>query len=692
MFLSNGSLVTKTPLTFTSSSWFPYWAPMSSPTWPSAYAGIYSKQLWVYVVVNKLAKATARLPFPVYRRGEAGRERLDDHPMARLLANPNPGMSAYDLWLWTSSTRDIYGDTFWLKDRDSAKTVRALYPLHPASMTYDAKTNRWRFDNGSLVLESIHPDDLVVFKSFHPDSSHRGLSPLEPLRSTLENEWASRTATSSFWQRGARPGMALSHPGTLSEPAIERLRKQMDDRAAGADKTGVTVVLEEGMKPEVMTLTAEEAQYIETRKLNREEVCAAYDIPPPVVHILDHATFSNITEQMRSMYRDTMGGILPSFEAAIDLHIRQAEFGDEDIYAEFLMDEVLRGDFEARQDALAKAVHMTIAEKRRVENLPFIDGTDRIFLNTATMPLDAIDAQADALVAQTEAGDDTRSAFVIPIDTARALVGRLSWQGSLDEVDPAVLLEGVKAGQLPAVQSALEEETKAGGTVAGLRRRILGMTNATKAKIKSPDKTPHEDRIRAVLRSFFARQAANVMGSGSFDEERWVAELTRDLHAASVSISSSVGRSIMRELRLSPSVYDLPRTSAFLESVSERLAGNINNTTKAQYEAAVEDEDADPRDVFAKAETTRAAGIATGVSTLAVNFAIYEAGRQAGEATGREPVKTWVTGPNPRPAHAAMDGETVPLNEDFSNGLAWPGSFGDVDEVAGCNCDLQIEL
>lgn len=704
MFLSNGSLVTKTPVSLTT-GYFPWMPPMSSPTWPSAYAGIYSRQLWVFTAVNKLAKAQARLPFPVYRRKDAGRERVDQHPMARLLANPNPGLTAYGLWEWTSSMRNLYGDAFWYKRRDGAGTVRELYPLHPVSMTYDVKTNTWRFDNGTLVLESIKPEDLVVFKSFHPDSTHRGLSPLEPLRSTLENEWSARTATSSFWQRGARPGMALAHPGTLSDPAIERLRRQMDDVASGADKTGVTVVLEEGMKPEVMTLTAEEAQYIETRKLNREEVCAAYDIPPPVLHILDHATFSNITEQMRSMYRDTMGNILPSYEADIDLQIRQAEFPGEDIYAEFLMDEVLRGDFETRQDALNKATHMTIAEKRRIENLPFIEGTDRIFLNTATMPLDAIDAQADALVAQTEreaeelpnsvpapVGPDAPVAPVIPIDTARSVVGRLSWQKNLDEIDADALLEGVKVAQAGLVLDALAAETKAAGTVEGLRHRILGMARVTKAKIKSPDKKPHEDRVRAVLRSFFERQSASVLGSGSFDEDRWAAELTRDLHAASVSISSSVGRTIMRELRLNPSVYDLPRTSAFLESVSERLAGNINKTTKAQYDAAVDAEDADPRDVFAKAEGSRADGIAVGVSTLAVNFAIHEAGRQAGEATGREPVKTWITGSNPRSSHAAMDGETVALSEDFSNGLAWPGDGGDVDEVAGCNCDLEIDF
>jgi hypothetical protein len=68
------------------------------------------------------------------------------------------------------------------------------------------------------------------------------------------------------------------------------------------------------------------------------------------------------------------------------------------------MDEVLRGDFETRRTRSAKATHMTIAEKRKVENLPFIEGTDRIFLNTATMPLDAIDAQAAALAQATAAG------------------------------------------------------------------------------------------------------------------------------------------------------------------------------------------------------------------------------------------------------------------------------------------------
>lgn len=690
MFLSNGALVTKTPLSLTrGSDWFPSMPPMSTHGWPSAYAGIYSRQLWVYVVVNKLARATARLPLPVYERGELDRAKRDDHPMAKLLRNPNPGMSGYNLWLWTSSTLDIYGDTFWLKRRQGGR-VAGLYPLHPSSMRHE--DGAWHFDNGKLRLSEIPDEDLVRFSHFHPDSLTRGLSPVEPLRSTLENEWSARTATSSFWQRGARPGTALSHPGTLSEGAAERLKKQYDDLTAGASNTGATIVLEEGMEPKTLTLSAEEAQYIETRKLNREEVCAAYDVPPPVVHILDRATFSNITEQMRSMYRDTMGGRLPAFEAAIETDLRQVEWPNDDVYSEFLMDEVLRGDFETRQDALAKASHMTIAEKRKVENLPFIEGTDRIFLNTATMPLDAIDAQAAAVVAQTENADDAL-AEVIPLAAARSVMGRLSWQSNLDQVDARSLTAGLSDGDSRAVRAALAAERAAGGSVSTLRDRVRSMGSSKRAKgvqIKAPDLADHQERIRKTLTAFFGRQKVTVLAARGFDKALWDKELTADLHAAAVAVSSVVGKSTMRELGFDPSVYDVARTVDFLGSVSARLAGNINKTTEARYEATVA-EGGDMREVFDDAAGARSTGIAVGVASLVAGFAVVESGRRVAETEGVEPTKRWVTGSNPRPSHSAMNGETVGIDDVFSNGMDWPGSGGDADDI-GCNCSVVIEF
>lgn len=475
MFVSNGSMVTtKTPVSLTSSSWFPS-MPSTSGGWPSAYSGIYSRQLWVYVVVSKRALATARLPLHVYKRDEKNRPRADEHPMAQLLARPNPGMTPFELWEWTSSTFDVYGETFWFKRRDRrAPAGLWLYPFHPSAMTYDDDRGSWTFNNGKRKVEDIAEADLVHFRGFNPNSMTRGMSPLEPLRATLENEWSARTATSSFWKRGARPGTYLVHKANLSEPAQARLKAQIDSISAGADKTGVTVVLEEGMEPKPMMLTAEEAQYIETRKLNREEVCAAYHMPPPAVQILDRATFSNITEQFRSVYRDTMAPHLGRFEGTVERDLRRAEFPSDDVYGEFLMDEVLRGDFETRQAALNQASHMTIAEKRKIENLPFIDGTDRIFLNTATMPLDAIDAQAAAIAASTQTAEDPL-AEVIPLAVARSVMGRLSWQQNLDDVDPKHLIADLDEKATGLVLNALAIERAGAGDVTTLRERIRSL-------------------------------------------------------------------------------------------------------------------------------------------------------------------------------------------------------------------------
>jgi HK97 family phage portal protein len=428
---------------------------------PAAYAEMYRRQLWVGVVVSKRARGTARLPLKVYLRDELNRpEAPASNPYAKLLRNPNPGMSTFRFWEWTSSTYDVFGEAAWLKQRDRGGRPMSLAPLHPTGLSWE-REGYWRFDNGTLRLDRIDPADLVWFRNYNPSDMQRGLSALEQLRDTLENEAAARSATSSFWAKGARPGFALTHPNTLSEPAQRRLRAQWDTQHSGAANTGKTLILEEGMTAAQLQLTQEDAQYVETRKLNREEVCAAYDIPPPVVHILDHATYSNITEQMRSMYRDTMAPHLKGFESDIDAQLRAPDFGD-DVYAEFLMDEVLRGDFEQRAAAYKAADYMTIAEKRRAENLPFIPGTDIILVNTATLPLDRLDDPGPIDAGEPGSAEDPPAVVRVPArrldkQSVRSIMGRLAWQKDLSQVDAYTLTDGLSLDEQSAILGALAE-------------------------------------------------------------------------------------------------------------------------------------------------------------------------------------------------------------------------------------------
>jgi HK97 family phage portal protein len=443
----------------------------------SGYAEMYKRQLWVSVVVNKRAGMVARLPLPVYLRGTKGRQRTSDHPYARLLAEPNSKHDPFLFWTWTCSTWDIFGEAFWGKVRDAGGRPVQLVPLHPTRMR-ESDDGNWEYTSNDGTTTVVRPHDLVHFKTYNPDSMTRGMSRLEPLRETLANEDAARRATSSFWAKGARPGFALTHPSNLTQPALERLRAQWDQQHGGVDNTGKSVILEEGMTALPLTVNNNDAQYIETRKLNREEVVAAYDMPPPAVHILDHATFSNITEQFRSVYRDTMAPVLGYFEAVLEQQLRRStrpgasepDFGD-DVYAEFLLDEVLRGSFEARQEAYSKATYMTLAEVRERENLPFIEGTDVILVNTAVQPLDMLGAVTAARIE----GAAARAAAALPVEAVRSLMGRLSRQKSLDEVDASALTAGLN-GHTPLVLDALAAERAAGGDVATFRTRLRALT------------------------------------------------------------------------------------------------------------------------------------------------------------------------------------------------------------------------
>lgn len=445
-----------------------YWA---------SYSEIYKHQLWVSVLVNKLARAQARLPLKVYERTDRGRAERRDHPYAQLLRKPNQRWSPFFTWLWESSTFNVYGESFLGKIRDAGGRPVQLVPLHPASMfVEDERDGRviWRFENGNVRIENIPDEDLVHHRTYNPDSTVRGLSPLEPLRQSMVGEDASRRATSSFWANGARPGVVLSHPGRLRPEAAKRLKMDWNAVASGPDNFGATVVLEEGMKPEFIPLNADESAFIESHKMHTEEACAIYDVPPPVVHILDHATFTNITEQMRSMYRDTMAPRLKSFEAELEAQLRASvrpgatdpDFGDE-VYAEFLLDEVLRGDFEARAAAKNVAINsgqMTPNEGREMENLPALPGGDRLFINGALVPIETAGQAPAAPV----------PAAQVPADTVRTVMGRLSRVGQIADINPQALVAGLN-GHSEVVLNALRDVQFSGGDMNEFKDRLRRM-------------------------------------------------------------------------------------------------------------------------------------------------------------------------------------------------------------------------
>ncbi len=642
----------------------------------ATYAQLYRAQPSIATVIDKVSNSAARLKPKVWDNSSQKTGKILDtsSPLAKLIAAPCSFLSPYAFYRWTFATYEVYGEAYWFKQRNSAGKVVNLLPMHPS------RTAIHRLEDGSVEyifalggvastgLIRAPSEDVVVFQRYNPETLMRGMSRLEPLRTTLLNEDAARRANESWWKRGARPSVVLEHPDSLSQPAQDRLKASFDARMAGADNMGGTAVLEEGMKANIIQLNAEEMQYIETRKLNLQEVCMVFDVPPPVIHILDHATFSNITEQMRSMYRDTMAPRLEDVESVI-MYSLVSEFGLNGREFQFDMADVVRGAFETR---VTSAVSMRQAgistgnEGRELVGLERID-----------------DPQMDKLYA----------------NAAMAELGTPAQRISITEAvtpSPQQALEATATGQgaQQASRLAIESGSK---TVREISRSVMGKAGRagrTKPALRAAAVDEHAKR----LGKFFATQQAAVKKAISqkspTDLSSWDGDLADLLHSLSAATAQAIGAKVAADLGGS---YDGKDIAAYLESNSTATAKKINATTQAQIIAALErahQDDPDVSDddtidnVYASPVAARTQQISSSRVALIAGLASLVAARQSGAKT-----KTWITGGNPRTLHSEMDGETVPLGELFSNGMDGPGDYsGGADEVANCNCDLDFSM
>ena len=347
-----------------------------------AYSNVYTSQPWIYAAVNKLSRGVARLPLKQYERlADDRRRRLDPaHDLRILIEQPWPRGSRFKLVEATVGNLCIYGNAAWWKYRPRAGQAPVeLWPLDWRYMSFKSRRERARRPlrvPGPRRTAEVPPRrhrPLSVVVAVGPG----GTSPLEPLRETLALETAGRRYAVSSFAHGARPSGALKLTKTLDKTAKEELREEIQALNAGPDNAFRIALLDGGMEWQAFSHNAQEAETIAHRKLNREEACAVYDIPPPVLHILDRATFSNVSEQNKALYRETMGPWTVMLEETVEAQLIRGELAWLGTYPEFDLNEVLKADLIQRAAAY-KSMESTISvnERRAAENLPPIGDVD----------------------------------------------------------------------------------------------------------------------------------------------------------------------------------------------------------------------------------------------------------------------------------------------------------------------------
>lgn len=601
-------------------------------------ASLWRSQPHLRTVVSFLARNVAQLGLHTFERvDETDRRRDRSSLAARALAFPDSSMTTYDLIYALVGDMMLYDRAYWYVGPSSATRSGVMIRRFPPTWVTVTPSDPFTVASYLVSMDgkrsvSIPARSILDFTGYSPTNSTKGSPTVETLRDTLREQVEAARYRGQVWKRGGRVSSVLQRPTGApqwSDTAREAFREDWYAKFTGrGPKAGGTPILEDGMTLQRIDFNAQEQQFVEAAKLSLVTVASAFHVNPTMIGQNDGANYSNVREFRKMLYGDTLGPLLAQIEARVNTFLLPMLGVDEDRYY----------------------VEFNIAEK--------LQGS--------------FEEQAAAM----------SSAVGAPWMLRSEARGRMNLP-AIAEADALVVpLNVLIGGQASALDSGTQN----------LKPKALPVL--TKAAATDPQR----EQAQRVVKAFFSRQERVVrtaLGSKSaqdwWDDERWDSELSDDLMRLALLVSSEVGQKTAQALGFSAEDYDVDRTLAFLRAVTDRASSSINATTKAQIEEALAADDVPAAldSTFTTGREQRSGAVAASLLASAAGFGSVESAKQV---AGDVATKTWVTGPKSRPSHAAMNGETVPLSEDFSNGLAWPGDGGDADEVAGCNCSLQINI
>ena len=355
----------------------------------------------VYSCVRILSEAIASLPLNTFVYTEnGGKEKAISHPLYHLLHDePNPEMSSFIFRETLMTHLLLWGNAYAQVIRNGKGEVIALYPLMPDRMTVDRDKNGHLYykytksnedaptmENGSVILS---PADVLHIPGLGFDGLV-GYSPIAMAKNAIGLAIAAEEYGSKFYANGAAPSGVLEHPGTLKDPG--RVRESWQATFGGSANANKVAVLEEGMKYTPISISPNEAQFLETRKFQINEIARIFRVPPHMVGDLEKSSFSNIEQQSLEFVKYTLDPWVIRWEQALYRTLLSEE-EKKTVFFKFNVEGLLRGDYASRMNGYATARQngwMSANDIRELEDLDRIPaelGGDLYLVNGNMLPL-----------------------------------------------------------------------------------------------------------------------------------------------------------------------------------------------------------------------------------------------------------------------------------------------------------------
>lgn len=369
----------------------------------------------VYSCVRILAEAIAGLPLHVYQQSSDGAKvKALDHPLYRLLHDePNPEMTSFVFRETLMTHLLLWGNAFAQVLRNGKDEVIGLYPLMPnrmmvrrdeAGRLYYEYQRTWDEPAGRFDTVRLSAREVLHIPGLGFDGLV-GYSPIAMAKNAIGLAQATEDYGASFFANGAAPGGVLEHPGTIKDPA--RVRESWQSTFGGARNGNKIAVLEEGMKYTPISVSPEQAQFLETRKFQINEIARIFRIPPHMIGDLEKSSFSNIEQQSLEFVKYTLDPWVIRWEQAITKTLLSSR-EKPGVYVKFNLEGLLRGDYESRMNGYAVARQngwMSANDIRELENLDRISpeaGGDLYLVNGNMLPLSLAGAYAQTTGSESE--------------------------------------------------------------------------------------------------------------------------------------------------------------------------------------------------------------------------------------------------------------------------------------------------
>ena len=616
---------------------------------------LYATQANLHAVVSFLADSVAQLPLKVYtRNGEVARERDRDSTIAKLLWRPNADQTAYEFINSLMIEYLLMGFVaIWLlpdPDSESGYQLRVIPREWIANQ--ESETNyapkRLQIVSGTGSPIELDKKEFLLLRMYSPGNPGGYISPIAALRQTLSEQVQADKFRTEVWASSGRFNAYITRPKDVI-PWDDQQRESFvkafrENWGRGGSNAGKMPLLEDGMEIKPYQFNAKEAQYAETKQLSREDVAAAYHINPSLIWHTTTQTYASAKDNARALYADCLGPVLQMIQQRFNSFLLPMVGADSNAYVEFDLTEKLKGSFEERASILQSAVGgpwMTRNEARADNNMPPVPDGDEL---------------------------------IVPLNVL--IGGQASPQDTHMDEKTIELADGIRLKDCGCAECKSKAET------------VL-------IRVKSSE--DEDERMSKILAKFFKRQANSILpkiGADTdwWDQDRWDSELADDIEPLLDEIADAHGQEVAKALAVK---YNTEQTRAWLRKCAEGRAHAINLTTRERIQTAIDEGDeehtpAHAMEIREQTDSERLGGkLARDIAGWA---ALHEAINQAEQQGYNGQIqKRWITGSNPRPEHAAMNGETVDIGEKFSNGCEWPGDdLGDPDTTCGCNCSTEV--